>query len=1160
MCALVCLKLYSSPLCTLHSLTACCVLLWCTFFGRNEAGSFTLEATACVGTANEVRYAENVVAIVTVGSSVRGALKFDLTSPMGTKSNLLPFRNLDHDTRGFDGWRFLTVFNWGENPRGNWKFDVEANVPVQVHSVQLEIHGTLEPPKILKLPELEECHSQCFDGCIGLSSTDCHSCRELTLFKTDGSFDCVGGEECPPGYVKREKTCRPCPVQGCWRCSQAPTTCEVCSPGLSLQENRCSTEPCPAGTIYSSNASACVSCSPQCSKCANETACASCSSGLKWQGQCVSQCPPDVSFQRGSDQCVRCHADCVGCGPTSSTCRRCKAPMVRRDNGSCSARCAQSQVAVSGVCQPCPPTCAMCSPAMECSVCKPGFLRTDDKKCVASCPAGTRASAAHNRCEPCQSSSCLSCTTDASVCSQCKPDFLLGLDGRCVGECPSDQFADAGGRFCRPCSVVNCARCAASGSSCEQCDTDMFVLRGGGQPESCLTTCPVGYYGDTQSQQCTRCSGECLSCSSATKCSTCPVGMLRYSSVCLKTCPRSTFRHGNTCEACDPSCATCLGPGVKNCTRCQAPGNMVDAETGCTQGCRPGFFSNSTHCVQCDLNCAECDVTATACTSCHVSEVRHGEQCVKSCPQGFVADQSGVCGVCHDECTSCPPGQVLLQGRCVAGCPRYGFSLQDGKCEKCADDSCRLCTGSSQMCEECQPPRRFLMKDSCVSMCPHGHFSHGRNICHTCHSSCATCVSAEATQCSSCFDSRVLQSGSCVASCDSGYFARASHTGETPVCLPCDSQCLSCINDTQCRRCKPGFALAPNGSCVGGCSLGMVLDSASQRCLQCPENCQRCNSATHCNNCKSPMLLHAGKCYRTCPAGLYQNGDRCRRCRGECATCSSADTCDTCATGLHRRSNGECRATCDAGQFSDVGGQCVKCHAMCKTCSGPGKKHCIRCVDSLPDGWFSRVDGSCTRCASGCKSCLGSAAHCTDCHNNYHLADNACIPICLVGQYYNAEENRCAACASSCQNCSNGISCESCASDHRMSVLDGSCYPCCGSSVVNTNVPCCACKKSPKWCSPPDISSTSSSAGHNVGYRHPENNNKKVIPPSDFADNARHASLTNSMRVVSIGIAGLLLMVMTIFLVLLLRRRFSSKTEYSKLAVEDNEGEEMSEL
>jgi subtilisin-like proprotein convertase family protein len=49
-----------------------------------------LNTDACRGTDNEVNFVEQVEIIVTIKSAVRGALRVYLTSPMGTRSLILP--------------------------------------------------------------------------------------------------------------------------------------------------------------------------------------------------------------------------------------------------------------------------------------------------------------------------------------------------------------------------------------------------------------------------------------------------------------------------------------------------------------------------------------------------------------------------------------------------------------------------------------------------------------------------------------------------------------------------------------------------------------------------------------------------------------------------------------------------------------------------------------------------------------------------------------------------------------------------------------------------------------------------------------------------------------------------------------------------------------
>ena len=51
-------------------------------------------------------------------------LQVKLTSPKGTVSTVLPPRNSDSTSAGFSQWPFMSVHFWGEDPAGNWKFEV----------------------------------------------------------------------------------------------------------------------------------------------------------------------------------------------------------------------------------------------------------------------------------------------------------------------------------------------------------------------------------------------------------------------------------------------------------------------------------------------------------------------------------------------------------------------------------------------------------------------------------------------------------------------------------------------------------------------------------------------------------------------------------------------------------------------------------------------------------------------------------------------------------------------------------------------------------------------------------------------------------------------------------------------------------------------------
>jgi len=98
----------------------------------------------------DVNFLENVQAHVTIDSSRRGDLAIYLTSPHGTKSQLLTLRPHDSSRAGFRDWSFLTVFCWGENPAGTWELEVQndGRDEVILKDWSLTFHGTDTDPSI----------------------------------------------------------------------------------------------------------------------------------------------------------------------------------------------------------------------------------------------------------------------------------------------------------------------------------------------------------------------------------------------------------------------------------------------------------------------------------------------------------------------------------------------------------------------------------------------------------------------------------------------------------------------------------------------------------------------------------------------------------------------------------------------------------------------------------------------------------------------------------------------------------------------------------------------------------------------------------------------------------------------------------------------------
>merc|ERR1719189_2904162 len=102
----------------------------------------------------DVNFLEHVQAHVTVEAARRGDLSMYLTSPHGTKSQLLARRPHDSSRAGFHDWPFLTVFCWGKHPAGTWQLEIqnEGRYAATLTSWSITFHGTAEDPDKVALP------------------------------------------------------------------------------------------------------------------------------------------------------------------------------------------------------------------------------------------------------------------------------------------------------------------------------------------------------------------------------------------------------------------------------------------------------------------------------------------------------------------------------------------------------------------------------------------------------------------------------------------------------------------------------------------------------------------------------------------------------------------------------------------------------------------------------------------------------------------------------------------------------------------------------------------------------------------------------------------------------------------------------------------------
>jgi subtilisin-like proprotein convertase family protein len=262
-----------------------------------------VESNGCLGESTEVNYLEHVQAVISLTYLRRGDVIIYLTSPMGTKSKLLPHRPSDVAAGGFDEWPFLSVHFWGENPRGMWLLEIEDADTLKSESAKgtldswsLVFYGTKEQPVKLKnqtttgplsmkpstvQPVLEKttkmlCHNECAEFCTGPSPKDCLECKHYRVGPTSM---CV--PECPTGFYKEDKMCLACEMS-CSTCSGPMLTqCLSCPTGhmfqqLNSNQNVCSVE-CLSGFFMTNNS--CLRCHSSCKDCSQAgsmcTACAS---------------------------------------------------------------------------------------------------------------------------------------------------------------------------------------------------------------------------------------------------------------------------------------------------------------------------------------------------------------------------------------------------------------------------------------------------------------------------------------------------------------------------------------------------------------------------------------------------------------------------------------------------------------------------------------------------------------------------------------------------------------------------------------------------------------------------------------------------------------------------------------------------------------------
>lgn len=187
-------------------------------------------------------------------------------------------------------------------------------------------------------------------------------------------------------------------------------------------------------------------------------------------------------------------------------------------------------------------------------------------------------------------SSCLSCFSNSSITNY---PYYYAIQEICLAVCYSTQVLLT--NQCVDCTN-NCMECKGSTSNCSACNTSTTYAYYFNFTCVKSSQCPQNFYADP-SFNCLACFFPCKTCTSATQCLSCAIGAYWYQSNCISSCPFAftiTNSVNQTCDVCDPICATC-SIAASNCTTCGV--GTVQFNNSCLNNCTYPLYILLSQCV-----------------------------------------------------------------------------------------------------------------------------------------------------------------------------------------------------------------------------------------------------------------------------------------------------------------------------------------------------------------------------------------------------------------------------------------------------------------------------------------------------------------------------------------------------------------------------------
>ena len=323
-------------------------------------------------------------------------------------------------------------------------------------------------------------------------------------------------------------------------------------------------------------------------------------------------------------------------------------------------------------------------------------------------------------------------------------------------------------------------------------------------------------------------------------------------------------------------------------------------------------------------------------------------------------------------------------------CRPFSYESQDGSCvnstirslrqRQCPDPLCASCDQEHpSICLDCLSGIAILTKGECV--CREGKYKDklfdGSFTCSNCPIN--TYIPHSGTN-TSCFE------------CITGRYNNREGSDSCP--FHCHKFCSKCTggNRDQCSECKESETLVTLVGNTCECKSGYYFDISSNGCLPCDESCAECTSLTECTRCNDSKK-------RISDSGLCE---------------------------------------CDSKGYFEYNKECVECHDLCESCTGPSNTKCSSCKEgailtepqtcSCPYGkYYDPSKRKCERCHPSCSSCIGIEKHsCTNCRENYIFIQGQCIEQCQDGLYLDFSRAKCLPCDSDCETCSSPHECLTC--------------------------------------------------------------------------------------------------------------------------------------